>query len=302
MSAPADGVVRGRFRRVKRFPHAVPLAILFAVIVGISTAIALLIDWLPTAAAEQADRTDTLMWFLIWCSIIIFSGVTTVMVYALWKFRAPPGDQSDGPPLHGSTRLEVIWTVLPTILLAVVAVWAYLVLTENEALADDRLEINVAAEQFAWSYTYPQQQVESGDLRVPVDRQIRLRMRSQDIIHSWFVNEFRVKQDVVPGITTYITFNPTRTGTFQVICAELCGVGHGVMRSRIIVMEPGEYDQWLADAQREVQQAEPPADEAIPPGEPPEVQQPEDAVAPPGEGGDAGPGQDAPASADDDNP
>lgn len=226
---------------------------MIAIVVGGATiAVATLIDWLPEAAAEQSDRVDALMWFLIWVSIAVFTGVVTVLVYSIWRFRAKPGDESDGPPMHGHTKLEIIWTVIPVLLLAAVAVWAYLVLTENEALADDRLEVQVTAEQFAWTYTYPGAQISSGDLRVPVDRQVRLKMRSKDVIHDFYVAEFRVKQDIVPGITTYLTFNPTKTGTYQVICAELCGVGHGVMRSRVIVMEPDEYDRWLATASQQV--------------------------------------------------
>lgn len=241
---------------MRRFPHALPLAFI-AIAIGVATvAVALLIPWMPAPASEQADRTGTLMWFLIWCSVVIFTGVATVMVYAIWKFRAKPGDESDGPPMHGNTRLEIIWTVLPTILLAVVAVWAYLVLAENEALADDREEIQVVAEQFAWTFRYPEQQIETGDLRVPVDRQVRLAMRSKDVIHDLYVEEFRVKQDVVPGITTYLLFDATRVGTYQIICAELCGVGHGVMRARVIVMPQDEYDRWLDNAARQVRLGE----------------------------------------------
>lgn len=239
--------------------------LVIAIIVGGGTiAVALFIDWLPEAAAEQSDRVDTLMWFLIWCSIVVFTGVVTVLIYSIWRFRAKPGDESDGPPLHGHTKLEIIWTVIPVLLLAVVATWAYLVLSDNEALADDRLELQVTAEQFAWTYTYPEAGISSGDLRVPVDRQVRLKMRSKDVIHDFYVAEFRVKQDIVPGITTYITFNPTKTGTYQVICAELCGVGHGVMRSRVIVMEPAEYDSWLAASTQEVAAGSASAPDAAP--------------------------------------
>ena len=235
---------------MRRYPHALPLAILTIVIGAATAAVLLLIDWVPENAAEQAGRTDALMWFLIWCSAVIFTSVAAVLVYSVWRFRAKPGDESDGPPMHGNTRLEVIWTILPTVLLAVVAVWAYLVLTSNEALADDRIEIDVAAEQFAWTFTYPEQGVSTGDLRVPVNRQVRLNMRAKDVIHSLYVVEFRVQQDVVPGITTPLVFNATKTGTYQIICAELCGVGHGVMRSRVIVMEQADYDRWLARSER----------------------------------------------------
>jgi cytochrome c oxidase subunit II len=100
-------------------------------------------------------------------------------------------------------------------------------------------------------------------MRVEVGRQVELRMRSKDVIHDFYVKEFAVKKDVVPGITTTLIFDPKRAGTYQVICAELCGVGHGVMRARVIVMEPGDYAAWLARAKAEV--AAQPAPAAAPP-------------------------------------
>jgi len=237
---------------VLRSRHLVPLIVLAVIIGGASVAVALLIDWIPEQASQQAERVDTLMWFVVWSSIVIFTLVATVLVYSAWKFRAAPGDESDGPPIHGNTKLEIVWTIVPTLLLAVMAVWAYLVLSDNEALASDRLVVNVTAQQFEWSYQYPDGSVGSGDLRVPVDRQIELRMRSEDVIHDFYVVEFRVKEDVVPGITTNLIFDTTRTGTYQVICAELCGVGHGLMRSRVIVMQQAAFDDWLAQAKLKV--------------------------------------------------
>lgn len=235
-----------------RSRHTLPLAIIAVVIGGICIAVALLIDWVPLVASEQGDRVDDLLWFVIWASIAIFTLVATVLIYSVFAFKVKPGDESDGPPIHGNTKLEIIWTIVPTLLLAVMAVWAYIVLVDNEALASDRVVVNVTAQQFAWEYQYPDGSVGTGDLHLPVDRQVELRMRSRDVIHDFYVKEFHVKQDVVPGITTTLIINPTRTGTYQVICAELCGVGHGVMRSRVIVQTQQEYDAWLADAQKQV--------------------------------------------------
>jgi cytochrome c oxidase subunit 2 len=238
---------------VLRSRHTLPLAIIGLVIAGICVAVALAIDWIPLVASEQADRVDDLLWFVIWASIVIFTIVATVLIYSVFAFRAKPGDESDGPPTHGNTKLEIVWTIVPTLLLAVVAVWAYLVLSDNEALAKDRVVVNVTAQQFAWEYQYPDGSVGTGDLHLPVNKQVELKMRSRDVIHSFYVKEFHVKQDVVPGITTTLIINPTKTGTYQVICAELCGVGHGVMRSRVIVQTQQEYDAWLAQAQQQVQ-------------------------------------------------
>jgi cytochrome c oxidase subunit 2 len=237
---------------VLRSRHTLPLAIIALVIGGISVAIALLIDWIPLIASEQGERIEGLLWFVIWASVAIFTLVATVLIYSAFAFRAKPGDESDGPPVHGNTKLEIIWTIVPTLLLAVVAVWAYIVLSDNEALASDRVVVNVTAQQFAWEYQYPDGSVGTGDLHIPVDRQVELRMRAKDVIHSFYVKEFHIKQDVVPGITTRLIINPTIEGTYQVICAELCGVGHGVMRSRVIVQSQEEYDAWLASAKQQV--------------------------------------------------
>jgi len=244
---------------VLRSRHTIPLLILTLLIGGATVATVLLIEWVPDRAAEQADRVTDLLWFVIWASVVIFVLVAVVLVYCAIRFRVPESDDQDGPPTHGHTKLEVVWTIVPTLLLAAMAVWAYLVLSENEALAQDRMVVDVTAEQFAWSFTYPEGQVSSGDLRIPDGRQVELRMRSKDVIHDFYVPEFYVKQDVVPGITTRLIVDPTRTGTFQVICAELCGVGHATMRTRVIVMEPTAFDSWLSTAQREVaQQPDPP--------------------------------------------
>lgn len=232
--------------------HTIPLLITVLVVGAISVATATLIDWLPEQASEQAERADTLLWFVIWVILALFTIVIAVLVYSAWRFRVSEDDDEDGPPTHGNTKLEVIWTVVPALLLAIVATWAYLVLSDNEALASDRLVVDVAAEQFAWTFTYPEGGISTGDLRVPVGRQVELKMRSKDVIHDFYVREFRVKQDVVPGITTRIIFDPNKVGTYQVICAELCGVGHGVMRARVLVMEPAAYQQWLGQAQQQV--------------------------------------------------
>jgi len=258
---------------VPRSRHTLPLAIIGIVVAGACAAVALLIDWIPLVASEQGDRVDDLLWFVIWASIVIFTIVATALIYSIFRFRADPDDESDGPPTHGNTQLEIVWTIIPALLLAAVAVWAYLVLADNEALASDREVVNVTAQQFAWEYQYPDGSVGTGDLHLPVGKQVELRMRSRDVIHSFYVAEFHTKQDVVPGITTTLIINPTKTGTYQVICAELCGVGHGVMRSRVIVQTQQEYDAWLAQARQQVQaqsqqDANQPSDATPAPGTP----------------------------------
>lgn len=235
-----------------RSRHLLPLLVLGVLITGATAAVILGIDWLPAARAEQADRVDALMWFLVISSGAIMALVTTVLVYSIFAFRAKKGDESDGPPYHGNTKLEIAWTILPVILLAVMGVWAYIVLQQNEDVEADQVTIEVTAAQFAWSFRYPEAGIQTGDLRVPDGRQIRLRMRSEDVIHDLYVPEWRLKQDVVPGITTELMVDTKGIGTYPIICAELCGVGHGVMRARVIVMAQDDYDRWLQNAERRV--------------------------------------------------
>jgi cytochrome c oxidase subunit II len=237
---------------LRRRPHLVPLVILSIVIGGGVIATMLLIDWIPLQASRQSERVDHLMWFVVWCCAGVFTLVAVSVLYSALRFRAKPGDESDGPPTHGNTRLEVVWTLIPFMLLITIAVWAYLVLSDNEARASDALKIDVTAQQFAWTFSNPEAGVSSGDLRIPVGRQVQLRMRSKDVIHDFYVPEFRVKEDIVPGITTPLIINPTRVGTYQVICAELCGVGHGLMRARVIVMPQNAYDAWAKGAKAQL--------------------------------------------------
>ena len=232
--------------------HTVPLALLTLVVGAITVAQALLIEWVPETITPEGSRVDALLWFLFWCSAVFFVLVTVVLLYAVWAFRAEPDDESEGKPHHGNTRLEIVWTIVPAILLIVVAVLSTIVLNRNESLAAERTVVEVRGEQFAWSYVWADRGIASGDLRVPVDQQVELNIKAADVIHSWWVPEVRIKQDAVPGITTRLLFTPEKTGTYEVICAELCGAGHGVMRSRMIVMEPDEYREWLSGAEAEV--------------------------------------------------
>jgi len=228
--------------------HLAPLVVLHLVIGAITAAVIFGVDWWPDQASEQAVRADHLMWFLVITSGVVFTGVVAFLVYAIWRFRAAPGDESDGSPNHGNTRLEVAWTVIPVLLLAVIAIWSSVATNRNEAVASDREIIEVHAWQFAWEFTYRDAGFTTGDLVLPQGRQVELVMRSSDVIHDLWVPEFRLKEDVVPGVTTNLLIDPTRVGTYPLICAELCGAGHGIMRSQAIVKTQADYDAWKQQA------------------------------------------------------
>jgi cytochrome c oxidase subunit 2 len=218
---------------------------------GAVSAVALLIPWLPESASTERDRIDVIFWLVTGICIAIFAVVFAFSIFAYMKFRARPDDDSDGPPIHGHTGLEIAWTAVPAVLVIVIGVASAIALAKNDHVPSDHMTVEVTAQQFAWSFKYPGQgDVTSTMLRLPLRRHVKLEIHALDVIHSFWVPEFGQKQDAVPGITTHLVITPTKLGTFPVICTELCGLGHALMRSEAIVMEPAAFDKWIADAKK----------------------------------------------------
>ena len=213
---------------------------------GLATAVAVLLPWLPTPASREAGRIDFVFWFVTAICILIFAIVAAALLYAVVVFRARPGDDSDGPPTHGHTGLEIAWTLIPTLLVTAIGIVSAIVLAKDDHAPKGTLPINVTAQQFAWSFSYPTgKNMTTGILRVPVNRSILLTFTSKDVIHSFWVPEWGQKQDTVPGIHPTLHITPDRVGRFPVICTELCGLGHAVMRTYAIVMSQSAFDKWL---------------------------------------------------------
>ena len=250
--------------------RVVTIALLAA---AVATAVALFIPWLPPLRSTEGERIDFVLWFTVAICIGVFAVVAAITVYSVAKFRVRPDDDSDGPPIHGHTGIEIAWTAIPTILVTVIAVVSAVALAENGKLNEDRVVIEVTARQFAWTFAYPSdaqvvaapkdEQIcklppetancpVSGTLRLPEGRQVELRLRALDVIHSFWVPEFRQKQDAVPGIVTRIAVTPTEPGEHSVVCTELCGLGHALMRAGVIVMREGEFDRWRSQQEQEL--------------------------------------------------
>lgn len=219
--------------------------VLFGAIAGaIAACVAVFIPWLPHWAGKEGQRIGFVFWFVTAIAIGIFALVASVITYSLWKFRAPPEDDLDGPPIHGHTGLEIVWTAVPAVLVTAISVVSAIVLAQNSSAGASPLKVKVTGEQFAWVFTYPDGQ-SYGQLRVPLHRHTELLITSKDVIHSFWVPQLGQKQDAVPGQVNKLVITPTRTGTFDVICTELCGLGHSVMRTSAIVMKPAAFDTWL---------------------------------------------------------
>ncbi|MCC6223828.1 MAG: cytochrome c oxidase subunit II [Thermoleophilia bacterium] len=220
---------------------------LSAVLGGAAFVVAYFVPWLPESGSREGGRIDDLYWLASIISLAIFVIVAAALVYAVVRFRARPGDDEDGQPIHGHTKLELVWTAIPAGLVTAIAVFSAVVLVKNEDARAGHGVIEVRAAQFAWSFTYPELGVTTGELRVRLGEQVELKLEADDVIHSFWVPEWRVKQDLVPGTTQRLLVTPTRTGTFALICTELCGLGHAVMRAHAIVLEPAEFDAWAAE-------------------------------------------------------
>ena len=222
----------------------VKMVVIFVVATIIASLVALLIPWLPDSASEEMDGIVFTYWFATVICIGIFALVAAVIVEAVLSFRVQPDDDTDGPPIHGHTGLEIAWTVVPAILVIAIGVVSAVVLSQNADAGSNALKVRVFAQQFAWQFRYDDD-VRSDELVLPLDRSVEFEFTSADVIHSFWIPEMGQKQDVVPGVTTEIVVTPTRTGRFTLICTELCGLGHSTMRAPVRVLEQGAFDQWL---------------------------------------------------------
>lgn len=229
------------------------MLIIGAIASVIGIAVALSINWFPVQGSSQAKKIDDLYDVLLVASVPVFVLVEVVVLYSVWKFRMRPGEeQKDGPPIHGNTMLEIIWTAIPALLIFGLCAYAYTVLVDIEKKPKREMVVNVTGQQFAWSYTYKEPgkpAVNTDTLYVPLGESVRFNIRSTDVIHDFWVPAFRLKIDAVPGITTHYRVKPVRKGAYAVVCAELCGLGHSTMRSTVHVVDPARFRGWLAAKQ-----------------------------------------------------
>jgi cytochrome c oxidase subunit 2 len=237
-----------------RLPIWKMLAVTVAATVVIS-AVMVNIHWDGPQGSTAAPKIDTLLNVMIVLSTFVFSLVMTMLGYALYKFRAKPGDEGDGEPIHGNTRLEIAWTLIPTIIVLFGGGYSWKVLDEIENHDANAMHVDVFSQQYAWSFGYPENSKQEkgqkfvpysqGELHVPVDRQVIFDMHAQDVIHSFWVPEWRIKKDNVPGLTTTAVVTPDKIGTYQLVCTELCGFGHAAMRAKVVVEPRADFEKWV---------------------------------------------------------
>lgn len=200
---------------------------------------------MPAEASAQALTVDW-MWNVDAAAMaFLFSLIMVPLMYSLFVFRRRKGDTTDAEHVEGNSRLEVTWTVVPLIVVTVFAYLGAYTLGETKVSSPDALEIRVTAQQWDWRFEYPEG-FASNELHLPVNRPIVLRMQSLDVIHSFWVPEFRIKQDVLPGRLTEYRITPVRVGKYKVRCAEMCGVSHSYMERPVVVSSQADYDSWVS--------------------------------------------------------
>jgi cytochrome c oxidase subunit 2 len=245
---------------------------------------------LPEGVSSYSGKIDGMFHLITWITGIVFVIVEGLLLIFLFRYRHKEGRKAHYT--HGNNRLEVIWTIIPALICVVLALlsrrtWADI----KQNMPKDAMPIEITAEQFSWTIVYPGPDGRFGtsddiislnQLHFPVGRPVVATLRSKDVIHSFFLPEFRVKQDAVPGMSTRIWFDGMRTGHWEIACAELCGLGHYKMKGYVTVETPEEFDKWLAT---QVAEAAPVPAAAAAAGAPvsaaPQEAQPEPGAMPP---------------------
>ncbi|MBN1665558.1 MAG: cytochrome c oxidase subunit II [Anaerolineales bacterium] len=229
---------------MKHFIGVTLLILVLTAIVGLGLSAAQL---LPQVASLQGEFIDQLFQFHIWAIAFLFSLIVGFMLYSIFVFRRKAGDESDAPHVEGNNALEVTWTILPLIAVVGVAVYGADILAKVTAMDPQALEIKVIGQQWAWRFEYPDYGIVSEELVLPVDKQVLLVMESADVLHSFWVPEFRVKQDLMPGSETELRITPTEVGSYRVRCAEVCGLQHAYMLANVSVLTQSNFDAWLTE-------------------------------------------------------
>ncbi|BAZ28787.1 cytochrome c oxidase subunit II [Cylindrospermum sp. NIES-4074] len=225
--------------------------------------------WMPPQATGEARRVDDLFSFLVTVGAFIFLGIVGIIIYSLIFHRAPRGDYSEGHPARGSWQIETLWMAIPTLLVLWIAFQSYriyqnlnleglqlpiamhmhlAVSTEATIPKPFAQEIGVVAKQWAWSFRYPNNITSNSELHLPVNQNIRLVLQSEDVLHGFYVPEFRIKQDIIPNRTIIFTFTPLRVGKYRLRNSQFSGTNFALMEANVYFEPPETYNQWLAQA------------------------------------------------------
>ena len=202
----------------------------------------------PTASSAIARHVDQLFFFALAGSVFFSTLIFVLVITFAVRFRRRHPDQIGIPDTKSATALEITWSLIPLALMMVLFAWGTKVYFEIARPPSNAAQYTVIGRQWMWKIQHPEGNREINELHVPLGRPIKLTMTSEDVIHSFFIPAFRVKADVVPGRYSTLWFQADRTGTFYLFCSQYCGVEHSKMSGKVVVMEPHDYEAWLAGA------------------------------------------------------
>ncbi|MBI3318076.1 MAG: cytochrome c oxidase subunit II [Candidatus Omnitrophica bacterium] len=214
---------------------------------------------LPENVSTYGAQIDRLFWAILWITGLFFLLVQGGLLYFTVKYRARPGKRASY--VHGNTVIEIVWTVIPALILVALTVCSQRLWVELRSpgrIPPSAMPVRILAEQFAWNIRYPgpDQEFQTPDdvtalnqLHLPVGKPVLIQLESKDVIHSLFMPEFRVKQDAVPGLTTQVWVEATKAGEYEIRCAEFCGLGHYRMRGFVTTDPPEAFEKWLRETQ-----------------------------------------------------
>ena len=204
----------------------------------------------PEQSTASGEAISQLYWFVFGICAVVFVAVEAALVLFAIRFRRrrTTAEEAEGPQIHGNTRLEIIWTLVPALMLVAVAVVVLVRIPAVQATADgEDLRVRVEAHQFYWQYVYPNGVVSLDRLVLPVDQLVELELTSSDVDHSWWVPDLTGKRDAIPGRINTLRFRPDEEGTYEGKCAEFCGILHAVMPTEVEVVSASDYEAWLAE-------------------------------------------------------
>lgn len=205
-------------------------------------------SWIPEAASNLAGGVDNVLLVITVISVFFFLLISFFLVYYAIKYRRK-SENEETPYITGNMVLEVIWTIVPSVLLMVFFVWGYIEFVDMRTPPEDAVEVNVKAKQWLWEFEYYNGKKSINELYVQQNRPVRMIMQSDDVLHSFFVPQFRVKQDILPGTYTQLWFTPTKAGTFDLFCAEYCGSGHSKMLAKVNVLPAEAFARWMGQGE-----------------------------------------------------
>lgn len=203
----------------------------------------------PEQASSVAGQVDAFYLFLVLVTTFFSLLIALLVLYFIIRYRKSPDRQAI--QIHGSTLLEIVWTVIPLGISMVIFAWGAVLYYHIENPPTNALEIYGVGKQWMWKFQHPGGQREINSLHVPTGRPVKVTLISQDVIHDFFVPAFRVKQDVLPNRYVYSWFTATRPGTYHLFCSQYCGTNHSAMVGEVVVMKPEDYAEWLASGKAE---------------------------------------------------